>query len=39
MGLEVSFSGDFCVSDLSYFISVWSSEGEFFRVNGYSLSN
>ena len=24
MGLEVSFSGDFCVSDLSSFLSVWS---------------
>ena len=24
MSLEVSFSGDFCVSDLSFFLSVWS---------------
>ena len=27
------------VSDLSFYISVWSSAVEFFRVHGYSLSN
>ena len=50
MGLEVSFSGGFYVSEniifyffgtfrfVAFFVSVWSSGVEFFRVHGYSLS-
>ena len=38
MGLEVSFSGDFCVSDLSLFFPYGLKEFN-FRVHGYGLSN
>ena len=42
MGLEISFSGDFCISESEISFadgSIWSSGVEFFRVHGYKQVN